>query len=362
MENKIQGRNSSIELLRMLCMLLIVAHHYAYHGQWLNAGTDAIYTVEHFSLNVFFIQIMSLWGRLAAAVFIIISGYYLIGSKKIVKNKCKSILFLVLGYGILGELLYLVVTSTKISTFEIETFVYSLFVDQWFSVNYLVLLCVSPALIYCLSTMPKELFDKLLVAVLIFWSLIPTISFGKINYFSSDIDSFLICFCLGAYIKLYEGELTAYVRKKFRVGWDWIAWICVVFMIGSVVVFDIVGLLLGSDTLIRVVTTFLQLNRVPAILLAVALFESFKQKKFCSNMINRLSKSTFAVYLLHEGRMRDVIWNHCFANSQYFESKLFLVWALLKICVVFAACITIDQIRLGIVFGFKKFGEKMKTR
>lgn len=53
MENKIQGRNSSIELLRMLCMLLIVAHHYAYHGQWLNAGTDAIYTVEHFSLNVF---------------------------------------------------------------------------------------------------------------------------------------------------------------------------------------------------------------------------------------------------------------------------------------------------------------------
>ena len=51
MNNNItKERNSSIELLRILSMILIVFHHYAVHGGF-NWGTQDI-TIPHFWYNI----------------------------------------------------------------------------------------------------------------------------------------------------------------------------------------------------------------------------------------------------------------------------------------------------------------------
>ena len=61
-------RNSSFELLRITSMLLIVAHHFVVHGKFdLTAS---------FSKNIFFLQSLSMFGKLGVNLFVLISGYF----------------------------------------------------------------------------------------------------------------------------------------------------------------------------------------------------------------------------------------------------------------------------------------------
>ena len=60
-------RESNLELLRIIMMILIVAHHFALHG-----GFD--YPKEVVSLNRLWIQLMTIGGKLGVDVFVLISG------------------------------------------------------------------------------------------------------------------------------------------------------------------------------------------------------------------------------------------------------------------------------------------------
>ena len=63
-----KDRNSSFELLRIISMLLIVAHHFVVHGNF-----DLI---SSFSKNVFFLQSLSMFGKFGVNLFVLISGYF----------------------------------------------------------------------------------------------------------------------------------------------------------------------------------------------------------------------------------------------------------------------------------------------
>ena len=77
----VEAKNSNVELLRMLSMVLIILNHLCMHG--FQISTD-------FSINNLIIYSISSWtGNLGNYLFIFISCYYLIGSninyKKIVR-------------------------------------------------------------------------------------------------------------------------------------------------------------------------------------------------------------------------------------------------------------------------------------
>ena len=73
MENvKRVERSSNFELLRIICMVLIVAHHFACHS-------DFSSTIS--SLNNAVIKTLIIGGRLGVNVYVLISGYFLINSK-----------------------------------------------------------------------------------------------------------------------------------------------------------------------------------------------------------------------------------------------------------------------------------------
>lgn len=67
-----RNRNSNIELLRIIAMLLIVLSHYSIHG----LGTDLAY-----SLNLYIADVAGLGGKLGVTIFILISGYYMTESR-----------------------------------------------------------------------------------------------------------------------------------------------------------------------------------------------------------------------------------------------------------------------------------------
>lgn len=71
-------RASNIELLRIVCMIAVVACHWAAHGAWEN---------NFIGINGQLVSILPRGGTLAINVFVIISGYFGINSVRSIKKK-----------------------------------------------------------------------------------------------------------------------------------------------------------------------------------------------------------------------------------------------------------------------------------
>lgn len=72
-------RDSSLELLRIISMVLIIMHHYALHGGFnLN--------VLPFGANKVFIEFLMVGGKLGVNCFIMITGYFMVNSKITIKK------------------------------------------------------------------------------------------------------------------------------------------------------------------------------------------------------------------------------------------------------------------------------------
>ena len=72
-------RNSNIEILRILCMFLIVLHHVVVHG--LAYGNGTLNSTASITINQFIIKLMSMGGKMGVDLFVLISGYFLVNSK-----------------------------------------------------------------------------------------------------------------------------------------------------------------------------------------------------------------------------------------------------------------------------------------
>lgn len=81
-ERKI-GRSSNLELLRILAIIMIIAHHYSVHGGW-----DI---PNELSYNRIIVQFLSLGGKLGVNCFVLITGYFMINSKFNIKKFAKIV-------------------------------------------------------------------------------------------------------------------------------------------------------------------------------------------------------------------------------------------------------------------------------
>lgn len=83
--NKI--RNSSIELLRIIAIIIIIMHHFGVHGVFhVLDKSHNILIVDNLSWQIIFTQIVSWGGNVGNAIFVLITGYFLINKKVNVKK------------------------------------------------------------------------------------------------------------------------------------------------------------------------------------------------------------------------------------------------------------------------------------
>ena len=69
--SRITKRQSNIELLRIVAMLLIIAHHFSLHGGF-------VFSTASITVNRLWIQFIQIGGEIGINVFVLISGYFLI--------------------------------------------------------------------------------------------------------------------------------------------------------------------------------------------------------------------------------------------------------------------------------------------
>lgn len=198
--SQVEERDSNVELLRLVCMLFIVIHHFIVNAIFKECCLEE----EMISLTVTNISAIFVNGFLYIAVncFVLISGYYGI------HLKCKSLLNLYLTcalYGLIAYLIHLYVDDAHIGHSILYNSLFIFSHSKWWFVNaYVILLFLSPLLNTAIVNMNKR---QLLFVILLL--LVMQIYFG--NFWQAngfDVKgyhafNFVLIYVIGQYLHRY---------------------------------------------------------------------------------------------------------------------------------------------------------------
>lgn len=222
-------RNSNLELLRIISMLLIVMHHYAVHGGFQLLG-------KNLSLNKIIIQILSGGGQLGVNLFILVSGYFLIDSKFKI-NKLLKLIFETLFYSVVILLFIISKSNLNIGIKDIIISCFPItYSSYWFATCYIVLYLFIDYINPIIKTLnKKKYFQLILLLLLLLWCIIPSFTMGKLGY--SPFVWFVLMYLIAGYIKLYPYKFMSNVKINFLFG---VLFYLIVLL--SFIIFDYLGI------------------------------------------------------------------------------------------------------------------------
>lgn len=325
-------RNSNLELLRIISMVLIVMHHYAVHG-----GFQLL--EKNLSLNKIIIQILSGGGQLGVNLFILISGYFLIDSKFKI-NKFLKLVFETFFYSFVIMVVFTVSKSNLNIGIKdiIISFLPITYSSYWFVTCYIVLYLFIDNINPTIKALDKKKYFQLILLLLLLLCIIPSFTLGKPGY--SQFVWFIFVYLVAGYIKLYPCKFMFNFKINFILGI--LFYLIVLF---SFIIFDYLGI---PDTFFgKGVTHFAQTNSIFIFLSSVFTFLAFKNIKMKNyKLLNVISSTTFGIYLIHDNfLMRKFIWGEYFKVYEHFKDTNLLFYSLKIIILVFIICSLLDFIR-----------------
>ena len=325
-------RNSQLELLRILCMLMIVAYHYSIYGFY----SDTLLS----SPNKTLIELIGLGGNIGASTFVLISGYYMLDSRYSFR-KFAHFLGQIWFYT-LGALLLFLLFFPNSGLVDRSMISMSMFPickgHYWFATSYFVLMLFSPFLnVFIRSASRSQLLATILTLLCIFVFL-PLLFDVYLTY--STIARFLILYLTAGYIRLYGTGSPTGSRRHLMPA---------LVLAGSAILWVVLANLLGhrlNSSYLLNHSTVPTHNTLFVYLMALALFLAFFSSTPCySKWVNQIAKLTFGVYLFHENQLLRSLWQAVFKTAQFVDSPWLPLHALCSIVSVYLAGSLVEYLR-----------------
>lgn len=340
-------RNTNIEILRIVSMLMIVAHHYVYYGVMQNydSGIAHLSYQQGSVINKIIAQLLMPGGIVGVGLFFLIMGYFGIQSNNInIKQIVKDTLF----YSILGLFIY--IACGICGLFDL------------YNLKDSILSCVNPVAnstywfisVYIIISMMKPVLNNAISAIgggykTLYFIIILLVYYSFVRYNAAvylGIINGLVFYIFGALIKKNEEMLCQKKRSQYLffglIGWilyvlfNNISWLNVHSLDG---LFSIVGIcFFGTVSIIGLSLFFLS------------------GKKYINTKINILASTTFSVYLIHEHPLvRRLLWSNIFhVDTLQWHSPCFILLALISIILIFAFSAIFELARKRL-FAFIRF-------
>lgn len=334
-------RQSNLELFRIICMLMIVAHHFVVNSGLI--GEEGILMSDYSSGNSIFLSLFGLWGKTGINCFMMITGYFMCTSKitlrKFVKLMCQIyfykwiIFFVFLCFGretiSAKSMILLIMPFWGFNNNFIDCFI-----AFWLTIPFLNIL---------VQNMKKRQHELLVILMLAIYTL-----FGSIPKFIVTFNYvvwFGIIYLLASYIRLYPDPI--FERKQM---WGWLSFLFVILAMGS-----ILGLRLFFGARAVMGDMFLSdCNKVFAVAIAVCSFLWFKNMNIKYNkIVNAFGAGTFGVLLIHANSdaMRTWLWQDTVDVVGHYLLPLIqlVAYTITVVLAVFVICNILDQIRIHTV-------------
>ena len=328
-------RSSNLELLRILCMLLIIGDHLT--GQ----SGIADYTTL---LSSFAFCLIGCGSRIACSVFILIGGWFLCEQQYRARRPLS--LWLSLWLYTVPVTLLCRLGGLDVSLGALRWAAFPASTRQlWFISDYLLLLLCVPLLNRLLRGLSRPAHRGLLAVLAVPLIVYPTL-FGENGAVSDTAWMFLYEYLLIAYLRRWPDNRLAHLLQHRAAA---------------------LGLGLGLPLLNTILRAVLEtrgltdgkafqymayyrtaLGALPNLLAALALFYLFKGLDLgCVRWVNALAGTTLGVYILHQvPAFRGFLWNGLLQAEAHHGS---VGYTLLAILAVFLGCAAVDALRTAFV-------------
>lgn len=345
---EVNKRNIGLDCLRFISMLMIIFLHYLNRGGLLDIkNTGNIYHIIYY-----FIEALSI---IAVNCYVLISGYFLIKSK----FKWKKVLQLWLEILFYSIFIYFIIVVSGLKELDIKGIIKSFFPiitkQYWFINIYLVMYILSPFLNKLINSMSKKEYQKLLLILLICFSIISILpaAYTLDSSRGYGIIWFICLYLIAGYIRIYDIPKKLKLNKNFYFLLLYL--IFAIMVAAGMLLLDSVSDYLGKENLRE---KFLQYNNIFVLMESIALFMYFKQLNIKSSKLIKLIEFivplTLAVYLIHEqSQLRTVLYNKILHTEICYHNPYGILIVIGSVLAIFIVCITIEFIRQKILKGIK---------
>lgn len=334
-EQRIKNRNSNLELLRIVLMFLVVAHHCV-----TASGIQNLYDLTNDFFKTLLIQWGGIWGKTAINAYVLITGYFMCKSQMTWRKLAKLVLEIkfydVIFFFFFTPQITLVAIVKRMASISVN-------INHSFVGSFVVLYMFIPYMNKLIRTLSKAEMEHFLCLQLVVYTIIGTF-LGNFAVFS-HLSWYVFLYFLGAYFSVYPNQWTEN-KKLNRVAC--IILVCSAYI--SVLVIDLVDNKLGVG--VNCYYFVANSNKILALLVSVEAFLWFKNisiKK--SKWINTISSTTFGILLIHtySDSMNTFIWNDIFQIQNLFELSYvgIVIKILISSVIVFIVCSLIDYIRIS---------------
>lgn len=336
-QNKSKERNLSIDILKILSMIMVIILHTKTYG----LQNTQIPTYSGVYWAIWGLHIFSL---VATNCFVLISGFFVsyskINSKKLLKLWIMTLIFSV------GIYLIFCLQSPENQPLDMGQLLVQLLPimsnQYWFFTYYFVLMLLSPFINKFINSLEQKDFKIFLFVLLFIFMVIPTL-----NIFGDTLDSnngysitwFIVLYCVGAYIRRFPLP-----KKPYGIFYIAISSVALLIHILLESIEDTLPLFKNLKEILY------RYNSATVFLASVCLFLFFINKplytdKKWGKLITTASASSFCVYLLHEHNyIRNFIWKD---TVKLFETTDTLGTYLLRVLITI-----ISILFIGIFIGF----------
>ena len=326
-------RQSNLELLRIIAMIMVITVHYVGHGRVLD-------NVEVFSLNFYVSNLMQAFTTFSVPIYVMISAYFMC-EKEFKLKRVFKIWLQVFFYSISIYLLTLVLGLNEFSMLQFIKNILPIICNQYsFVTAYIMLLILSPFLNKVIEVFDKGLYEKLVITLIImFFVLGAGLPINVIT--CSYLSLLVVIYLITAYIKKYY-KLN--IKKEYYF-FIFLASVMTIF-IGRILMYK-VGL--GFESSI-----FFAYNNLFVFIGTVSLFMFFSQLYIKSKLINKIAKLTFGIYLIHDNNyVREILYDKILHVDKWIDSNVFIIVAIISIGLIFISCGIIELCRSKIFEGFR---------
>ena len=342
-------RESNFELLRIISMFFIVLFHFI-----VPSGGNLINSTSGY-IQMFF-QFISILMIVHVNSFLLLTGYFQ-HDKKFKLKKVFDLVLMAWMYKVVIGLAFYFFSSNTYNSMELVTILSPLeFNNLWFLRLYLESYILSPYINIVIDKLNQKDHRKLIIILTILFSIIPTITNQRTfanNGFT--IKHFVLMYIIGAYLSKYPLKENIHFKNYSNRKTRWILIAIYMFMgIFNFLLYRFaLNSLINSNSSIISEIGNLIVNATfyyeyPTILIqSLAFFLIFGTFKFKSKVVNAISGSVFAAYIITEMiYVRDYMYPRMgiLKYHQAFDSSI-IPKVLLYSIIIFIICIVIELLR-----------------
>lgn len=344
-DNICRGRNSSIELLRIIAMFTIIAHHYAIHSGVLQSVSP-----HYLKMNTLFLQIFGMWGKTAVNIFVLITGFFMC-EKELTFERYLKLISPVMFYGWIASSIKLLIGCESISLGNLVTGFLAPFdilvrQSESFVPAYLWMYLFIPMInVYIRSSTRHNLLCCILILLAMFSGCGTLLN---ANVFHA-VFWYITLYLVGAFVRKYP--FVWMCDNRYTIPFLLILICASVF---SVFGFDILGYYLGRPTW-DPYSFMSDSHKILAFATSLFAFCAFKNLKIpYIRFINTVATTVFGILLIHDtswGVWRGYLWCDLIKVPVAFSFHIvaFVGYSLASVLLIFITCSVVDYIRIRII-------------